>query len=72
MDAYEKKMAEVESEQIAEMWNRAVEMGDDDWEPDYMDYKPDIEDEEDDDDYDSDYDLECGFDPYLGCYSDDC
>lgn len=27
--------------------------------------------EEDEEDY-SDYDLECGFDPYGGCYSWDC
>lgn len=22
--------------------------------------------------FDEDYDDECGFDPYLGCYTDDC
>lgn len=25
-----------------------------------------------DDDYDEPYDLECGFDPYEGCYTFDC
>lgn len=29
------------------------------------------DDEEDDEDYD-DCDYEMGFDPYMGCYSDDC
>lgn len=33
-----------------------------------------IESSDDWDDYDEDYepDLEMGFDPYMGCYSDDC
>ena len=28
--------------------------------------------EEEDDYYEDDDDLECGFDPYCGCYTDDC
>ena len=28
--------------------------------------------EEEDDYYEDDDDLECGFDPYMGCYTDDC
>lgn len=28
--------------------------------------------EEEDDYYENDDDLECGFDPYMGCYTDDC
>lgn len=28
--------------------------------------------EEDEDDWDEPSDLEMGFDPYMGCYSDDC
>lgn len=32
--------------------------------------------EDDEEDYyeysDTIYDLDCGFDPYMGCYSDDC
>lgn len=34
-----------------------------------------IESSDDWDDYDEDYEPdydECGFDPYMGCYSDDC
>ncbi len=28
--------------------------------------------EEEDDYYEDDDDLECGYDPYMGCYTDDC
>ena len=35
------------------------------WDEDYLD---EVEDEEPDEPYD----LDCGFDPYMGCYTDDC
>ena len=48
-----------------------------DYEMDYWDdfdaSMPDPEDDYPEDDYYEDWDnLECGFDPYMGCYSDDC
>lgn len=47
-----------------------------DYEFDYWDdYDSSMPDPEDylDSDYDEDWDnLECGFDPYAGCYTDDC
>ena len=30
------------------------------------------EEEEDEEDYEPDWDLDMGFDPYMGCYTDDC
>ena len=49
----------------------------DDYEFDYWDEydasMPDPEDDYPEDDYYEDQDhLEMGFDPYMGCYSDDC
>ncbi len=48
-----------------------------DYEMDYWDEfdasMPDPEDDYPEDDYYEDWDnLEVGFDPYMGCYSDDC
>lgn len=48
-----------------------------DYEMDYWDdfdaSMPDPEDDYPEDDYYEDWDnLEMGFDPYMGCYSDDC
>lgn len=48
-----------------------------DYEMDYWDEfdasMPDPEDDYPEDDYYEDWDnLEMGFDPYMGCYSDDC
>ena len=33
---------------------------------------PEVDEEEDEEDYEEDPFLEVGFDPYMGCYSDDC
>ncbi len=30
------------------------------------------EEEEEEEDYEPDWDLDMGFDPYMGCYTDDC
>jgi len=42
-------------------------------EEEIRDAREQLENEQEEEDYeDCDYDLETGFDPYMGCYSDDC
>ena len=57
-----------EPEDLPEGWDEDGEVFEDDFEDD------DFEDEdfEDEDFEESDFDLDMGFDPYMGCYSDDC
>ena len=52
-----------EPEDLPEGWDEDGEVFEDDFED---------EDFEDEDFEESNFDLDMGFDPYMGCYSDDC
>ena len=61
IDRYDTDTESLTNEELTEMVNRSAEIADED-----EDFYPD-------DDYYEDWDnLEMGFDPYMGCYSDDC
>lgn len=61
IDRYDTDTESLTDEELTEMVNRSAEIADED-EGIYPD-----------DDYYEDWDnLEMGFDPYMGCYSDDC
>ena len=61
IDRYDTDTESLTDEELTEMVNRSAEIADED-----EDFYPD-------DDYYEDWDnLEMGFDPYMGCYSDDC
>lgn len=63
---YDEDTESLTDEELTEMVNRSARIEDeaDGFDPD---------DDYPEDDYYEDWDhLECGFDPYLGCYTDDC
>ena len=61
IDRYDTDAESLTDEELTEMVNRSAEIADED-----EDFYPD-------DDYYEDWDnLEMGFNPYMGCYSDDC
>lgn len=61
-DRYDSDPHSLSDDELTELVNRYDMAGEDD-----EDYYPDV------DDYYEDWDnLEMGFDPYMGCYSDDC
>lgn len=54
-------------------WDEMMSSDDDEDIEDFLDDDDDYIEDDDDGDYEEEiYDLDMGFDPYMGCYSDDC
>ena len=67
-------VAEIQSDEDFDSFLRAFTANDDvkHRADEYNDYGDLIEGGDDDYDYGDDCDYDCGYDPYLGCFTDDC